>query len=268
MSMGHVWALFRTTLEVLAVGERDPARELTARIREASESADADLHDAPVLREIAAWLGAAVELFGGTPEPLLTRSEQTWRVLETTGHDRYGVLVSLHAAIAAAAASKVEPGLAWAKRSFEGARRFGLRSYELRARSWVALFFFCSGLDDAAVVAVREVLRDAGDDRVVAGEARVTLAHVLASGGEGEVDAALGEAFTAWNDVRLSLDTRGRAGQLIQRLGRNLDADTAHHICQVLMRVRVFGDAFAFELVPKERERPSHKRERGATLQG
>lgn len=243
MSMGHVWALFRTTLEVLAAGERALARDLTARVREASASAD--VHDEPALREIVAWLASAAELFDGNPRPLLERSARTASTLESTGHDRYGVLVSLHAAIAAAAARDRTEGLSWAERAFEAARRFGLRTCELRARSWVAFFFLCSGFEDAALVAAREVLGGAGDDHVVSGEARVTLAQVLAS--RGEADAALDEALTAWNDRRLSLDTRGRAGQLVELLE---GGKRTGELGEALTRVRVFADGPAIGAAP------------------
>ncbi len=235
MSMGHVWALARTTLEALAAGEREVVARLVRHVREAAKAADA--LDAPLLRELVSWLAAAEELFAGNPHPLLAASESMTKMVEATGQERYAALVSLHAAIASAAASEHTVGLAWAERAFESARRFGLRAQELRARAWIA-FFLCQGtFDDVALATAREVVRDAERDHVVAGEARVHVAIALAA--RGDLASAREEALVSWNEPRVSLDTRGRVGQLLAALGP-VDETLARATAEALGRVRVF----------------------------
>jgi eukaryotic-like serine/threonine-protein kinase len=214
MSMGHAWGIARTVVELLGAGEAALAEKLIPAINAATKHADE--RDVPTLFAMVEWLRAAVSLHAGEPQPLLALAEDVVATFEANGHVRYSALVALHAAIASASMGDWTKGVSWAERAADLARRLGLRSFELRARAWMALHFARNGLSEIALATATSAVRDATGDRVVVGEAHVHLAHIhLASR---NVDSALEEANLVWKDRSFSADSRGRAGGILARL--------------------------------------------------
>lgn len=168
------------------------------------------------------------------------------KTFEEAGHVRYSTLVALHAAIASASAGDWSSGVLWAERAADLARRLGLRSFELRARAWMALHFARTGNVDIALATAMAAVRDSTGNRVAEGEAHVHLAHIhLASR---DMDAAYEAAGHVWKDPSFSADARGRAGGILAQLLLLRDRvdealEMANESLGVLEHVRPLGDS-------------------------
>jgi hypothetical protein len=244
MSLGHAWGIARTVVELLGAGESALAERLIPSIDAAVGRADET--DAPTLRAMVEWLRAATELHAGAPKALLDRAGDIAGTFEAAGHVRYCALVALHAAVASASVGDSASGVSWAERAVDLARRLGLRSYELRARAWMALHLARSGLVDLALTTAQDAVRDAAGDRASSGEAHVQLAQVHLA--RQDIAAAHDEADIVWSDPAFPADARGLAGGVLVQLYLLRDrVDEALAVAgttlELLDRVRPLGDA-------------------------
>ncbi|HVJ89797.1 MAG TPA: hypothetical protein VM580_08325, partial [Labilithrix sp.] len=260
MSLGHAWGIARTVVELLGAGESALTEQLIPSIADAT--ARAEEGDVATFNAMVEWLRGATALYAGVPGPISARAAEIATTFEAAGHVRYGALVALHGAVAAAAVGEWASGVSWAERAADSARRLGLRSYELRARAWLAYHLARSGLGDIALATALSVVRDSGDDRVAGGEGHVHLAHIHLM--NHDLDAAHAAASVVWADPAYSADARGRAGELLAHLllvrDRPLEAvATAHAALDLLEQAKPLGDAAVRRTLDEARRRLDQK---------
>ncbi|MBX3188925.1 MAG: protein kinase [Labilithrix sp.] len=244
MSIGHALARGRMVVELFGAGESELADRLLGSIASALQGADEG--DAPTIRAMIDFLRGVAELFAGNPKPFFDQATEIARSFEASGNARWAAIVALHAAMACAAVGDAHAGVTWAERAGDVARRLGLRSCELRSRSWLAFHLAESGHVDAALTTALSAVRDAHGDRVAEGDARVLLAQVAFAAND--LESALFEAEGVWHDKAFPAEMRGRAGGLLARLlvlrERPQEAiAAAEETLELLARVRLLDEA-------------------------
>jgi eukaryotic-like serine/threonine-protein kinase len=177
-------AVIRVVIELYTSGEPGLAARLADRL-ETAAPAEPDI-DPAVLVASRAWVRAIRALYDGNPAAYLRDGEAIAAALIAAGHRRYAVLAVAQHALAYGAIGDYERATARGDHALRLADELHLEEIADRIRSELGRFLALGGDAARGEAAARRALDDgvARGDRVSEGQARATLAFLLARAGD------------------------------------------------------------------------------------